>query len=319
MTADTYKKIAAAIIVLILLLFTGLYIYQEKRIAGYMEQLDKIENEIDIKNSEINKVMDKLESKQDQLLMQYNDMNVLMSNQMASRKIGEDFFKFMDSPESRQAYREQQRMVVDEIYGDLFTNLGLNEEETEEFRQLLLDKQMVTIEILVSLIKGNMTDEEKEENERKFVSMLDTADKNIRDFLEKDEYDIYLDYLDDLEYRNFIKDYKSYLAEADLDLDEDQEQRLFEEIRNETVNFTFTEDLNLMELRKQGKLSQDNRYRLNRYLDEQAELDQIIFDRSRDFLDEIQNEKLREFQIMRRNMTELGFEVTTDMEIDKSK
>jgi len=264
-------------------------------------------------------VMDKLESKQDQLLMQYNDMNILMSNQMVSRKIGEDFFKFMDSPESRLAYREQQRKVVDEIYGDLFTNLGLNEEETEEFRQLLLDKQMVTVEILVSLINGNMTDEEKEENERKFVNMLDTADKNMRDFLEIDEYDIYLDYLDDLEYRNFIKDYKSYLAEDDLDLDKDQEQRLFEEIRNETVNFTFTEDLNLMELRKQGKLSQDNRYRLNRYLDEQAELDQIIFDRSRDFLDEIQNEKLREFQIMRRNMTELGFEVTTDMEIDKSK
>ena len=90
MNVNTYKKVAGAIIVLLFALFTVLYIYQENRISGYMEQLDKIESEIDIKNNEINKVMDKLESKQDELLMQYSDMNILMSNQMASRKIGED-------------------------------------------------------------------------------------------------------------------------------------------------------------------------------------------------------------------------------------
>ena len=319
MSGSTYKRIILVTGVVILAVFTGLYVYQEKRVARYMKALDDIENEIDAKNTEINSVMNDLSGKQDQLLNQYNDMNILMSNELSSRKAGNDFFNFMDNAESRSAYREQQRLVIDSIYGDLYRELGLNEDETEELRQLLVDKQMINLEILFSLIKGDMTDAEKRDNERKYLAMLQNAENNIRDFFQVDEYDIYLDYVDDLEYRNFVIDYKGYLAKSDIDLDEDQERMLFEEVREVTNNFNFSEDLNLMDLRTQGKLSTANRNRLLRHLDEQAELDSLILNKSKDFLDDIQNQKLGEFQTMRLNMTQLGFDISSDMETGKSR
>jgi len=306
---DKNKIIIGSSSAILIIIFALLYFYQESRLAKHRELLEQLESEIEAKNSEINSVMDRLELQQNRLFSQFVDLSTVISDQIFSDQIGKDFFSFMDNPNGRRIYREQQEVLIDETYNDLYDELRLTEDEIDEIRELLIDKQMVNLEIIVSLLKGNLTEELALENEKKFNDMIESAEKNIIDFFEDDELNIYKNYNLTLDYRNYIFDFKTHLSSYELSLDRDQETRLYELIREETENYNFTEDLNSFEFQNKEELSEDDRFRIDRYFDERVELDENVLQKSRGFLDDTQYDELKRFQDIKRNMDEMGFEI----------
>lgn len=307
---DNYRKIAVPIIIIVIVILGYLLYYQGQRVKIYQEDLELLDQEIAQKKSEIDERVGLLEGQQKRLINRFADLSIAISDQIFSDQIGKDFFKFIDDPKGRRLYREQQRIIINETYKDFFNEINLNDTEIDELKDLLVDKQMVNLEIIVSLLKGDMTKQQIADNEKKFNDIIVNADKNLRDFFEDDEFDLFEYYNLSLQYRNWILDFKNHLTQKEIFIDQEQEDSLLDLIINEAEDFDFSDELQLPELKNADEFSEADRANINRYLDEREELDEIILDKSRYFFNTEEIAALEVFLKLRRNMDEMGFEVT---------
>lgn len=307
---DNYRKIAVPIIIIVIVILGYLLYYQGQRVKIYQKDLELLDQEIAQKKSEIDERVGLLEGQQKSLINRFADLSIAISDQIFSDQIGKDFFKFIDDPKGRRLYREQQRIIINETYKDFFNEINLNDTEIDELKDLLVDKQMVNLEIIVSLLKGDMTKQQIADNEKKFNDIIVNADKNLRDFFEDDEFDLFEYYNLSLQYRNWILDFKNHLTQKEIFIDQEQEDSLLDLIINEAEDFDFSDELQLPELKNADEFSEDDRAKIDRYLDEREELDEIILDKSRYFFNTEEIAALEVFLKLRRNMDEMGFEVT---------
>lgn len=307
---DNYRKVAVLIIIIVIVILGYLLYYQGQRVKIYQEDLELLDQEIAQKKSEIDERVGLLEGQQKSLINRFADLSIAISDQIFSDQIGKDFFKFIDDPKGRRLYREQQRIIINETYKDFFNEINLNDTEIDELKDLLVDKQMVNLEIIVSLLKGDMTKQQIADNEKKFNDIIVNADKNLRDFFEDDEFDLFEYYNLSLQYRNWILDFKNHLTQKEIFIDQEQEDSLLDLIINEAEDFDFSDELQLPELKNADEFSEADRANINRYLDEREELDEIILDKSRYFFNTEEIAALEVFLKLRRNMDEMGFEVT---------
>lgn len=309
---DNYRKIAVLIIIIVIVILGYLLYYQGQRVKIYQKDLELLDQEIAQKKSEIDERVGLLEGQQKSLINRFADLSIAISDQIFSDQIGKDFFKFIDDPKGRRLYREQQRIIINETYKDFFNEINLNDTEIDELKDLLVDKQMVNLEIIVSLLKGDMTKQQIADNEKKFNDIIVNADKNLRDFFEDDEFDLFEYYNLSLQYRNWILDFKNHLTQKEIFIDQEQEDSLLDLIINEAEDFDFSDELQLPELKNADEFSEADRAKINRYLDEREELDEIILDKSRYFFNTEEIAALEVFLKLRRNMDEMGFEVTSN-------
>lgn len=307
---DNYRKVAVLIIIIVIVILGYLLYYQGQRVKIYQKDLELLDQEIAQKKSEIDERVGLLEGQQKSLINRFADLSIAISDQIFSDQIGKDFFKFIDDPKGRRLYREQQRIIINETYKDFFNEINLNDTEIDELKDLLVDKQMVNLEIIVSLLKGDMTKQQIADNEKKFNDIIVNADKNLRDFFEDDEFDLFEYYNLSLQYRNWILDFKNHLTQKEIFIDQEQEDSLLDLIINEAEDFDFSDELQLPELKNADEFSEADRANINRYLDEREELDEIILDKSRYFFNTEEIAALEVFLKLRRNMDEMGFEVT---------
>lgn len=309
---EIYKKIGIPVLIVLFVVFGYVLYYQGQKIKQYQDDLAELDEEIQLKKSEIDRTIESLEGQQRNLLTRFSDLSLVISNQIYSDQIGKDFFKFIDNPNGKRLYREQQKIIINEIYKDFFYDIDLNDSDIEELKNLLVDKQMVSLEIIISLLKGDMTGDQVAENEKKFNEMIQRADNNIRDFFQYDEYEDFLDYELTLEYRNLMMDLKDHFASKDIFLDQYQQESLLDLIIIETENFDFTEDILLADINQNQKLTEEQKQRIYRYIDEREQLDGIIVNKARVFLNSEETDILEQFLRLKRNMDELGIEVSNE-------
>lgn len=309
---DNNKRFVVPIIIIVIVILGYLLYYQGQRVKIYQKDLELLDQEIAQKKSEIDERVGLLEGQQKSLINRFADLSIAISDQIFSDQIGKDFFKFIDDPKGRRLYREQQRIIINETYKDFFNEINLNDTEIDELKDLLVDKQMVNLEIIVSLLKGDMTKQQIADNEKKFNDIIVNADKNLRDFFEDDEFDLFEYYNLSLQYRNWILDFKNHLTQKEIFIDQEQEDSLLDLIINEAEDFDFSDELQLPELKNADEFSEADRAKINRYLDEREELDEIIVEKSRYFFNTEEIAALEVFLKLRRNMDEMGFEVTSN-------
>jgi hypothetical protein len=65
--------------------------------------------------------------------------------------------KMMNDPESRKFIRDQQRMIMDQLYAPLVKQLALSPDESEKFKDLLADNTMKGAENASSLFAGDQS------------------------------------------------------------------------------------------------------------------------------------------------------------------
>ena len=67
---------------------------------------------------------------------------------------GKMLSKMMQDPETRKFIRDQQRMMMDQMYAPLVKKMGLTPEEAAQFKDLLADNTMKGAEAASSMFGG---------------------------------------------------------------------------------------------------------------------------------------------------------------------
>lgn len=119
---------------------------------------------------------------------------------------GEDANKPNEDSKSPEALKDQQYLVVNTLYKDLFDELILNEEELDEFKDLIVDSQVFT--------------------SKNYDSSLKNKDAKIIELLGEQDYEVYEEYNETLVHRMKIMQYQQQLALSDSTLSEEQETDL---------------------------------------------------------------------------------------------
>ena len=119
---------------------------------------------------------------------------------------GENTNKPDDDSISPEASKDQKKLVVNTLYKDLFDELILNEEELDEFKDLIVDSPVFT--------------------SKNYDSSLKNKDAKIIELLGEQDYEVYEEYNETLVHRMKIMQYKQQLALSDSTLSEEQETYL---------------------------------------------------------------------------------------------
>ncbi len=119
---------------------------------------------------------------------------------------GEDANKPNEDSKSPEASKDQKKLVVNTLYKDLFDELILNEEELDEFKDLIVDSQVFT--------------------SKNYDSSLKNKDAKIIELLGEQDYEVYEEYNETLVHRMKIMQYQQQLALSDSTLSEEQETDL---------------------------------------------------------------------------------------------
>ncbi len=119
---------------------------------------------------------------------------------------GEDANKPNEDSKSPEALKDQQYLVVNTLYKDLFDELILNEEELDEFKDLIVDSQVFT--------------------SKNYDSSFKNKDEKTRELLGEQDYEVYEEFNETLVHRMKIMQYQQQLALSDSTLSEEQETNL---------------------------------------------------------------------------------------------
>jgi len=196
-----------------------------------------------------------------------------------------DMFK---SQEMRDMIKQQQKTVfagmIDKNYSDFIKGLQLTPEQEAQFKDLLTKKMSVGAEIGMEMLAGDLTPEQREEIMKQAKESTAAVSDEIKQFLGEDWYAAYESYEKSVPDRMAISTFKDQLSGGDMALSADQEQMLIQALGEERSGFKFTTDFNQQNDYSQdifSKLSEEN---LNRFFQEQDQLNQLYLNRAKSIL-----------------------------------
>ncbi len=178
--------------------------------------------------------------------------------------------KMVDNNKEPEASKDQKKLVANTLYNELFIDLGLTEEEIDEFKNIIADTKM-------SGLYNNGSDHSN-------------SDEKIKELLGELYYEVYEEYNETLMQRMKIMQYKQQLALLDIILLELQESNLL------SVMLEEGKQTQLPDLSKDpDHIEQKIKEISDNFSDNRAKSDKKILDRALRFLDTEQIEVLEKF------------------------
>jgi len=176
----------------------------------------------------------------------------------------------VDNNKEPEASKDQKKLVANTLYNELFIDLGLNEEEIDEFKNIIADTKM-------SGLYNNGSD-------------YSNSDEKIKELLGELYYEVYKEYNETLMQRMKIMQYKQQLALLDIILLELQESNLLSVMLEEGKQ-TQLPDLSKDPDHIEHKIKEIS----DNFSDNRAKSDKKILERALQFLDTEQIEVLEKF------------------------
>lgn len=178
--------------------------------------------------------------------------------------------KMVDNNNEPEASKDQKKLVANTLYNELFIDLGLTEEEIDEFKNIVADTKM-------SGLYNNGSDHSN-------------SDEKIKELLGELYYEVYEEYNETLMQRMKIMQYKQQLALLDIILLELQESNLL------SVMLEEGKQTQLPDLSKDpDHIEQKIKEISDNFSDNRAKSDKKILERALRFLDTEQIEVLEKF------------------------
>jgi hypothetical protein len=147
--------------------------------------------------------------------------------------MGEMLGKMMKDPAMREMMREQQKAMINMMYGGLFKDLNLTPEEKDKFKSLLTDAQMRNIESAQDLMGDGKGDKTSAETADQLADAKKQTDAQIKTLLGDDRYPLYEDYQKNMGERMQLDQLKNQLAADNLPLRDDQSAQLMQIMKEE--------------------------------------------------------------------------------------
>jgi len=149
--------------------------------------------------------------------------------------------KMLKDPATRGVMRAQSKLALDMNYGDLFEDMLVTPEELEDFKDLLVDKQMAMMETMQDFSLGDGS-KDKERSDR-LKEIDDEYSDKIRLAIGENNYETYRQYEETLPDRMQVNVFKQQLSSSDR-LTQRQEEDLVSAMHDERTSFyaSFSKD-----------------------------------------------------------------------------
>lgn len=220
-----------------------------------------------------------------------------------------DMMKMMRDPAMRDMLRAQTGAQLELQYRDLFDMLGLDDGKREKVLGLLKDRLSAQMDLGFKMPDKSLTDEQRQAA----AAGLEKTTADLTDQLKEalgDEYGKFERFEKSAPEREQLKLLNSMLKDKGLTLDEATETKLMDAMFNEREAFKFE-----MDLSGPAKLAPDaiSRENMDRYLAQNAELQQKIQQRAKEILSAEQHEQFVKSQENQQQMMQLGVEMMRKM------
>jgi phage terminase small subunit len=197
----------------------------EKERRHLLRQADELASHLQAKQSVINQASSPAPS---------NSSAIIEDAKSEKNAFGKFISQLMQDPEARKFIRDQQRMMMDQLYAPLFKQMGLMPEEAEKLKDFLADRQLEGAEQASSLFVGSATN--RAETLNALNADQQEADKQVRQFLGESRYALYKDYQQTIGERAQLIQFKQQMAGGQNPLTDQQLEQLLALMREEKEN-----------------------------------------------------------------------------------
>ena len=228
---------------------------------------------------------------------------------------GDFLSKMMDDPDMKKMMRQQQGAMMDIMYGGLFKELGLTQEETDKFKELLLDRQMKAVEAGGAFMKLQSEDNDKTAAMSELAEQQKEFDEQVKAFLGDARYTQYKDYNETMTERMTLNQFSEQMAGGRNPLNADQTSQLLEIMKQERKGMTpvFSEttvDGSATVANFQVMMSED---KMNELFKQQEEINQRVLERAKTVLTPEQLDALAAHQSSQLQMQRMGMSMAAKM------
>jgi hypothetical protein len=328
------KNTLIALFIVSTIALGALCVVQWQKLSGQQAQIVSLRGEMEQKSQEIADLHASqrlIEQQRRAFLDQAADLAVkLQARQQADAKIAEaasattaattpgakpakdtnpfgNFFaKLMEDPETKKLIRDQQRLMLDQMYGPLVKKLNLTAEEADQFKDLLADNMMKATEKAGSLFGGDSATNRTE----RLTSLAEEQkafEEELRGFLGETRYALYQDYELTVGERTQLNQFQQQYAGENA-LSEAQTEQLLAIMNEEKQNAAATAG---QAWRGTGQDAADldamfSSEGMDKIMQMQEALNQRVFDRAREVLSENQLASFGKFQTNQLQMMRMG-------------
>ena len=189
----------------------------------------------------------------------------------ASEGKGGFFAKMLADPEMKKMVREQQKLMMSQMYGPLFESLKLTPEENEKLTSLMLENQMNSVEKGTALLNPET---DKAALQKNLADDKKQFDDEVKNLLGAERFGQYQEFNQSLPDRMALTQLKSQFG--DDPLSESQSAQLLNAMKEERLR-SATDGKAIPESDFASMLSEET---MNKYFSEQEGINQRIVERA---------------------------------------
>jgi hypothetical protein len=217
---------------------------------------------------------------------------------------GEMIAKMMEDPETKKMMRDQQRLVMDQLYSPLIKKMQLTPEEASQFKDLLADNMIKGAENAGSLFNGTNRTETLE----KLAADQKNLDEQIRGFLGESRYMQYKDYQQTAGERMQLSQFQQTTGANEHPLSDQQTETLLTLMKEEKQAVAASTGVPLSgdnsdPATMQAMFSGEG---IDKMLQSQETVNQRVYERARDLLSPEQLSAFGQFQTNQFKMMRMG-------------
>lgn len=213
----------------------------------------------------------------------------------------------MKDPRMMDAIKTQARAQVDLMYRDLFDLLGLDEAKQSKLSKLLADRAGAGMELGMAMMGGTKTDKDTLKKMGEDLKKAQTAsDQALKDLLGDEAYSKFDRFEKSQPERQQLNTFNSQLKDKGMGLTPEAESQLMDAMYQERTNFKFEQDF-----ADQSNFNPDtfNETAVQRYTEQQSELQAKVLQRAQGILNAEQMEIFRQSQEQAAAMQKMGMEM----------
>ena len=214
--------------------------------------------------------------------------------------------KMMDDPETKKMIREQQRMMMDQLYSPLVKKLGFTPDEATQFKDLLAENMMKGAEKATSLFGGGAST-----NRTEMLAALSAEQKGfeeqVRSFLGETRYEQYQDYQQTVGERTQLSQFRQQFTDGETAITDVQSEQLLALMKDEKKSVAAAGQLlpgaGQDPANMEAMLSGEG---VEKLMLAQEAVNQRVYERARDVLSENQLGAFGKFQTNQLQMMRMG-------------
>jgi len=230
-------------------------------------------------------------------------------DESAGEKFASGLAEMMETPEMQETIRMQiENSLINPVFGEFIKNLGMDEMDTETFRNLLSHRFMIGASAGMKMM--NSDKEQRAELTEQIKQEEGTVDSMIKEMLGEEKFKEFEEYKNTMGERMALNQFGQQLGMSGASLSSEQNNQLvtaMHEARLEAqkgANYFNAEN---------ADISDFHDYNLQKYQDQQQAINSKTLERSKKILDDKQFEKFELFLINLQRQQEMQLKMAQKM------